>query len=108
MCQRRDADGQPGDPALEDPAGAALGWLTANGYDVLPQTGELIGPYLESGMYLLALKLPRAPTREPFVRSCSRTMASFPAFPIKLTAVAANDNMGVMTWMLFGRASRSV
>ena len=88
------------DPALEDPAGAALAWLTANGYDVLPQTGELIGPYLESGMYLLALKLTKG-SNTGAIRPIVLTYdGDLPSIPIKLTAVAANDDMGVMTWML--------
>ncbi len=88
------------DPALDDPAGAALEWLTANGYDVLPQSAELIGPYLESGMYLLALKLVKgSPTGSirPLVLTYD---GDLPSIPIKLTGVAANDDMGVMTWML--------
>lgn len=88
------------DPALDDPAGAAIAWLTANGYDVLPQTGELIGPYLESGMYLLALKLTKG-SNTGSIRPIVLTYdGEQPSIPIKLTAVAANDNMGVMTWML--------
>ena len=88
------------DPELEDPAGAALTWLTDNGYDVLPSSAELIGPYLESGMYLLALKLTKGSSTgsiRPIVLTYEGTQ---PSIPIKLTAVAANADMGVMTWML--------
>lgn len=89
-------------PALDDPAAAAVEWLTQNGYDVLPRTTELIGPYLESGLYLLALKLTKGSpigAIRPIVLSYP---GELPSIPIKLTAVAANDDMGVMTWMLSG------
>ncbi len=86
--------------SLEDPAGAALEWLTDNGYDVLPQSAELIGPYLESGMYLLALRLTKGATTGSIRPIVLTYDGDLPSIPIKLTAVAANDNMGVMTWML--------
>ncbi len=88
------------DPALDDPAGAALEWLTANGYDVLPQSAELIGPYLESGMYLLALKLVKGSSTGSIRPIVLTYDGDLPSIPIKLTGVAANDDMGVMTWML--------
>jgi hypothetical protein len=88
------------DASLADPAASALDWLTTNGYDVLPQSAELIGPYLLEGMYLLALRLTKGSTTgsiRPIVLTYDGTL---PSIPIKLTAVAANDDMGVMTWML--------
>lgn len=94
------------DPALEAPQDAALEWLTANGYDVTPGAGELIGPYLQEGMYLLALRLTKgssAGSIRPIVLTYDATL---PMIPIKLTAVAANEDMGVMTWV--SGASRAV
>jgi hypothetical protein len=88
------------DASLADPAAAALDWLTTNGYDVLPQSAELIGPYLLEGMYLLALRLTKG-SNTGSIRPIVLTYdGSLPSIPIKLTAVAANDDMGVMTWML--------
>ncbi len=86
--------------SLTDPAGAALEWLTDNGYDVLPQSAELIGPYLESGMYLLALRLTKGADTGSIRPIVLTYDGDLPSIPIKLTAVAANDDMGVMTWML--------
>jgi hypothetical protein len=94
------------DASLEDPAGAALAWLTANGYDVLPQSAELIGPYLEQGLYLLALKLTKGSTTGSIRPIVLTYDGDLPSIPIKLTAVSANDDMGVMTWML--SAARAV
>jgi hypothetical protein len=90
------------DPMLDDPAGAALSWLTDNGYDVLPSSAELIGPYLESGMYLLALKLTKGSSTGSIRPIVLTYDGELPSIPIKLTAVAANADMGVMTWMLSG------
>ncbi len=88
------------DPQLPEPADAAVGWLTANGYDVPPSSAGLLGPYLnEQGMYLLALKL----TKGSSVGSIRPIVLTYdgqlPSIPIKLTAVAANDDMGVMAWV---------
>jgi hypothetical protein len=94
------------DPALEQPADAALNWLSENGYDVTPGSESLIGPYLQEGMYLLALRLTKGSSSgsiRPIVLTYDATL---PMIPIKLTAVAANDDMGVMTWV--SSASRAV
>lgn len=88
------------DPALDDPAAAAVVWLEANGYDVTEQGAELIGPYLNDGMYLLALKLVKGATTGSIRPIALTYAAEEPLIPIKLTAVAANDDMGVMTWVL--------
>lgn len=88
------------DPGLDDPASAALTWLTENGYDVLPNSAELIRPYLASGMYLLALKLTKGQDTGAIRPIVLRYEGDLPSIPIKLTAVAANEDMGVMTWVL--------
>jgi hypothetical protein len=94
------------DPKLADPAAAAVEWLTENGYDVPDSAKTLLGPYLADGMYLLALRLTKGSdvgSIRPIVLTYE---ADAPMIPIKLTAVAANDDMGVMTWALSG--SRAV
>jgi len=88
------------DPAVADPALPATEWLTENGYDVPPGSAELIGPYLDDDMYLLALRLTKG-SDTGSIRPIRLTYAaSAPMIPIKLTAVAANQDMGVMTWAL--------
>ncbi|HET9954437.1 MAG TPA: DUF2330 domain-containing protein, partial [Polyangiaceae bacterium] len=83
-----------------DPSDAATKWLTDNGYDVPEGAKGLLRPYLEDGLYLLALRLTKGSTTGS-IRPISLTYeASKPMIPIKLTAVAANQNMGVMTWLL--------
>jgi hypothetical protein len=83
-----------------DPATPARDWLTANGYDVTPQGAALLGPYLADGMYLLALRLTKGADTGS-IRPIQITYpAGAPMIPIKLTAVAANQDMGVMTWAI--------
>ncbi len=88
------------DPELDDPADAAVVWLEDNDYDVTPEGAELIGPYLADGMYLLALKLVKGADTGSIRPIVLTYDAGEPMIPIKLTAVAANDDMGVMTWLL--------
>jgi MYXO-CTERM domain-containing protein len=88
------------DEGLDEPADAAVEWLGMNAYDVPSGAPALLGPYLEDGLFLLALKLTKgadAGSIRPIVLTYEGTEASI---PIKLTAVAANDDMGVLTWVL--------
>lgn len=88
------------DPELDDPAATALAWLTDNGYDVAPGADGLIRPYLAEGMYLLALRLTKGSDTGSIRPIVLTYDAELPMIPIKLTAVAANEDMGVMTWLL--------
>jgi hypothetical protein len=88
------------DKSLAEPADAAIEWLKLNQYDVPEGAGSLLGPYLADGMYLLALKLTKGADSgsiRPIVLTYAGTEASI---PVKLTAVAANDDMGVLAWVL--------
>jgi MYXO-CTERM domain-containing protein len=88
------------DKSLADPADVAVAWLTTNGYDVPSSAPKLLGPYLQDGMYLLALRLTKGADSgsiRPIVLTYKGTQ---PSIPIKVTAVAANDDMGVLTWVL--------
>lgn len=85
---------------LDDPAATAVEWLETNGYDVAEGARGLIGPYLKDGLYLLALRLTKG-SDTGSIRPIALTYAADqPMIPIKLTAVAANEDMGVMTWLL--------
>jgi hypothetical protein len=87
---------------LPEPADAAIEWLEDNDYDVPTGAGALLGPYLADGMFLLALRLTKGSDTgsiRPIVLTYDATR---PMIPVKLTAVAANEDMGVMTWVLGG------
>lgn len=82
------------------PAQAALDWLTENGYDVTSLGEELLGEYLASGLNLIAFRLSKdADTGS--IRPVSLTYeADSSVIPIRPTAVAANEDMGVLVWVL--------
>jgi MYXO-CTERM domain-containing protein len=88
------------DKSLADPSDVAVSWLKTNGYDVPSMAPKLLGPYLQDGMYLLALRLTKGADSgsiRPIVLTYKGTQ---PSIPIKVTAVAANDDMGVLTYVL--------
>jgi MYXO-CTERM domain-containing protein len=81
-------------------------WLTNEGYDVVPPGGDpadisdLLGSYLEGGMNLIAFRLTKG-NNNGTIRPIRITYASDqPMIPIRPTAVAANDDMGVLVWVL--------
>jgi hypothetical protein len=83
----------------DDPDAVAQ-WLADNDY-VLDGLGrDLLAPYVEAGMYFLALRL--APDREiGDLQPIAMTyQADRPAIPIRLTAVATQPDMGVQVWIL--------
>ena len=83
-----------------DPAAPAVDWLHQNGYDVTAEGVALLGPYLADGMHLLALRLTKG-SDTGSIRPIELTYkADAPMIPIKLTAVAANQDMGVLAWAL--------
>ncbi|MCH2108451.1 MAG: DUF2330 domain-containing protein [Polyangiaceae bacterium] len=88
-------------PDLERPALAALNWLEENGYDISGQTEDVLGPYLENGLNLIAFRLQKG-VSSGAIRPIRLDIegARRPAIPIRPTAVAANDDMGVMVWVL--------
>lgn len=88
------------DPGVASPAAPATAWLTENGYDIPPGGADLIAPYLADGMYLLALRLTKGSSVGSIRPIRITYSAEAPMIPIKLTAVAANEDMGVMTWAL--------
>lgn len=88
------------DEGTPDPADVAVTWLQDNDYDVSDLGREVLRPYLEGGMNLLAFRL----TKGNDAGSIRPVMISFgsglPSIPIRPTAVAANDDMGILVWVL--------
>jgi len=94
------------DGAFDNVGDVMVEWLTNEGYDVVPPGGDpadisdLLGSYLEAGMNLIAFRLTKG-NDEGTIRPIRITYASDqPMIPIRPTAVAANDDMGVMVWVL--------
>ena len=93
------------DPTLPDPAQVAINWLQTNLYDVGALGPDVLRPYLQGGMNLIAFRLSKnqsAGSIRPVILSYT---SERPMIPIRPTAVAANDDMGILVWVLgAGRA----
>ena len=88
------------EPQRDDLADVAIEWLQDNNYDVTAVAPDLIRPYLEDGMNLVAFRLTKG-NSDGDIRPVVLTYdTESPMIPIKLTAVAADDNMGVLVWVL--------
>jgi hypothetical protein len=85
---------------LADPAQDAVDWLMQNGYDTGATGPDLLRPYLMNGLNLLAVRL----SKQASVGSIRPIKLSYdgaePMIPIRPTAVAANDDMGILVWVL--------
>ena len=83
----------------DDPE-AMITWLAENNYDLADRGPELISLYVEEGMNFVAMKLQqdaRAGDVQPLIL---RYESDEPMIPIRLTAVAADPDMGVLVWLL--------
>lgn len=87
-------------PDLDDPAQVAVDWLTENEYDLGELGPDVLRPYLESGLNLVAFRLTKG-SNSGSIRPIMLTYESEqPFIPIRPTAVAANEDMGVKVWVL--------
>jgi hypothetical protein len=88
------------DPALDSPAKVALDWLEHEGYDVTGVSDAVLGPYLADGLNLVAFRL----TKGTMVGSIRPVVLTYngdkPSIPIRPTAVAAQEDMGVLVYVL--------
>jgi hypothetical protein len=88
------------EPANSDPADVAIQWLKTNGYDVGALGPEVLRPYLRDGLNLIAFRL----SKDKNAGSIRPVMLTYesdqPMIPIRPTAVAANDDMGILVWVL--------
>jgi hypothetical protein len=85
---------------MSDPAQVALDWLMENGYDVTDLGPARLRPYLEDGLNLIAFRLQKT-AMSGSIRPIRITYESAnPFIPIRPTAVAANDDMGIMVWVV--------
>jgi hypothetical protein len=88
------------DAADEDPGEVAVAWLTENDYDAGARAAEVLGPYLQNGLNLIAFRLQKGKSAgaiRPITLSYEANAAAIPILP---TAVAANDDMPILVWVL--------
>ncbi len=75
-------------------------WLQDNDYDLTDRGRELIAPYVQAGMKFVALKLRRGEQTGSIQPLIMKYQSNKPMVPIRLTAVAAQDDMGVLVWVV--------
>jgi MYXO-CTERM domain-containing protein len=85
---------------VEDPAEEARLWLEEEGYDVAELGTDRLGEYLARGNNLIAFRLTKGATSGA-IRPIRLAFGSGqPIIPLRPTAVAAEDDMGIMVFML--------
>ncbi len=83
----------------DDPAALAT-WLTTNEYDLSDRGEELIEPYVLDGMKFVGLKLTSGQSAGSIRPIILNYQSDKPMIPIRLTAVAAQPDMGVLVWIV--------
>lgn len=83
----------------DDPAAMAK-WLADNNYDLTERGEELIAPYVEEGMNFVALRLQKDKDVGDLVPLKMVYTTDRPMVPIRLTAVAAEPDMGIIVWLV--------
>jgi hypothetical protein len=75
-------------------------WLNMNGYRITQKMIPLIQPYVEAGMHFVAMKL-QADKAVSDIKPIGMTYDSDqPLIPLRLTSVAAQPEMGIVTFIL--------
>lgn len=75
-------------------------WLEDNNYDLSSRGRELIAPYVDDGMKFVAVKLRSGQPTGSIQPLIMKYKSDKPMVPIKLTAVAAMEDMGVLVWLV--------
>ena len=86
----------------EDPDALVI-WLRENNYRVTEAMEPLIDLYVEEGFVFLAMKLRPGQGVQDVEPVKVTYPSSSPMIPLRLTAVAANPNMAVITWIYADR-----
>ncbi len=75
-------------------------WLQDNNYLLTDRGRDLIEPYVLAGMKFVALKLKSGESSGSIQPLIMKYPSDTPMVPIRLTAVAAEDDMGVIVWVV--------
>ena len=75
-------------------------WLQDNNYDLSSRGEELITPYVNDGMKFVAVKLRSGQSSGSIQPLIMKYKSRKPMVPIRLTAVAAMEDMGVLVWLV--------
>jgi hypothetical protein len=81
-------------------ANVIVDWLQKNGYRITDKMVPVIAPYVADGMKFVALRL----TPQALVTDITPLSMTYPGnqpmIPIKLTAIAAQPEMGIVAWVV--------
>jgi len=83
-----------------DDANALANWLQKNNFDLTDRGQTLIKPYVDEGMNFVTLKLSQNQGVGDIQPLLMKYTSATPMIPIRLTAVAAQPNMGIIVWLL--------
>ncbi len=75
-------------------------WLEDNNYQLTDRGSELIAPYVTAGMKFVAVKLLDGEDTGSIQPLLMKYTSDKPVIPIRLTAVAATPDMGVLAWIV--------
>jgi Uncharacterized protein conserved in bacteria (DUF2330) len=95
----------PYDVVVLESADAAktFAWLTENKYRLAPAMKPYLELYTAQGMKFLALKLTADATVQDIQPFRMTLPGTTPSIPLRLTAVAAEPEMGIVVWILGAR-----
>jgi hypothetical protein len=75
-------------------------WLQKNDYRVTDKMTPFIKPYIEAGMKFVAMRLQPDKGTADITPIAMTYDSDKPAIPLRLTTVAAQPEMGIVTWIL--------
>jgi hypothetical protein len=78
---------------------ALIVWLVDNNYRITDDMKPLIAVYTEEGLFFLAMKLQPDEGVQDIQPVVMTYLSDHPMIPIRLTAVAAIENMSIYTWI---------
>ncbi len=83
----------------DDPL-AVASWLAENNFDLSDRGEELLTPYVDDGMKFVVLKLQNDSDVGDIQPIIMQYESESPMIPLRLTAIAAEEDMGVLVWLL--------
>ncbi len=75
-------------------------WLAERNFDLSERGAELLAPYIEDGMKFVAVELQNGRDAGDIQPLILNYESDKPVVPIRLTAVAAVEDMGVLVWVV--------
>lgn len=88
---------------LPDDSEALVKWLNQNDYRIPDNFGTLAASYIQKKNYFVALKLQRDKDTGDLRPVVLKMQERYPCVPIRLTAIAATDDMPIILWV-FGKS----